>query len=208
MANNTQKTPKEIHIVFQVLNFLHSDHHYAIITCPNEHRVLINLASHNGVKGICPSIPTVAYELKIHADTVRRAIQKWQSLEVVEVERNPGKASSYLLSIPSPTPSTDATTSTNATPCTSATTPLAPVHTTPCTRATLYNKEEQRNNKKAFFMENEKKHDFAESMNQMTSEQRHIEQHEERKRGELTQVAEEHLAMIRQLTGLKTIPRN
>lgn len=59
--------------------------------------------------------------------------------------------------------------------------------------------------KKSFLEKNSAKHNFADSMNQMACEKRHIEQHEERKRGELTPVAEEHMAKIKKLTAFKRI---
>jgi DNA-directed RNA polymerase specialized sigma subunit len=91
---------KEIHLVFQVLNFLYSDHHLAQITNATEHHVLINLASHKGQKGIFPSISTIAKELKLKNRAVIRAIQKWEQLEVLQIEKNVGKNNNYFMSIP------------------------------------------------------------------------------------------------------------
>jgi hypothetical protein len=54
---------KDIHIVFDVLNFLHSDAVKEYDILPIDKLILINLASHNGPKGICPSIDRIAQEL-------------------------------------------------------------------------------------------------------------------------------------------------
>jgi len=192
---------KNIHIVFQVLNFLHSDHHSAMITSGTEHRVLTNLASHKGDKGIFPSIPTIAKELKLGTRVVYRAIQKWVSLNIIEIESDAGKNNHYLLYIPKPTPVASDTGVSEDTPVVHDTPPLSLETHTPVASDTIYNKEELSNNKKLLYaksVDNSKRHDFADSMDSMANEDRHIREHEERKNMEMS---EESKRFARQMIG-------
>jgi hypothetical protein len=86
---------KEIHIVFQVLNYLHSNNSLDLIDA--EKLVLITLASHKGVKGIYPSVKTLARELKKGESTVRRLIAQLKDKKLIEVETMLGKANHYFL---------------------------------------------------------------------------------------------------------------
>lgn len=195
---------KEIHIVFQVLNFLKSDHHFATITNANEQRLLMFLASHKGEKGIFPSISLLAKELRIESRSVMRLIKKWVELGVIEVEENPGKNNHYYLHIPCPTSDRNVTSDNEEvihTPDSSVTPPLTIEAHTPDRRVTIYNKEELSNNKELLYtksVDNSKRHDFADSMNQMASEDRHIREHEERKKKDkYTPMPEELRNMIK-----------
>lgn len=186
MDNYTQKTKKEIHIVFQVLNFLKSDHHLATITNSNEHRLLIVLASHKGAKGIFPSISILMKELKVTKSTVKRAIKKWRDLEVIYVEENSGKNNHYFLYIPEPTSVTGDTSVSSDTRFTGDTPPGSVVGPTRVSSGPhIRTKEELKKNKKSFYSkkaENKKKHEFAVSMDQMAREAEHIDQHERLKK--------------------------
>lgn len=184
------KMAKDIHIVFQVLNFLKSDHYFATITNANEQRLLIFLASHKGEKGIFPSIPLLAKELKIEKRSVMRLIKRWVELGVIEVAENPGKNNHYLLYIPEATPDTAVTPVIEKvihTPDRCVTPPVTDVSVTRDRRVHSNNKEELSNNKELLYgksVDNSKRHDFADSMDQMANEDRHIREHEERKQVE------------------------
>lgn len=189
MDNNTQAAKKEIHIVFQVLNFLHSDHHLAQITTPAEHLLLINLASHKGEKGICPSLTLIAKELKLSRMTVIRSIQRWEELDIVQIQKNNGKKSYYFLNIPLPTSNIDATGNIRNTGNIGMTTPVTFTSSTGNIHDDIdITKEELSKNKKAFNMQNQKMHSFAESMNQMASEKKHIEKNNEYKKSPVADV--------------------
>jgi len=177
MSANT----KEIHIVFQVLNFLHGDHYSVTLLTPNEKLLLIALASHKGIKGICPSISLLAKELKITIRSVERQLRKMEALELIQIQENIGKPHDYFLYIPLPTPVTHDRGGKYTTPDASVRVPPTPVSLTPDASVAIYNKEELSNNKKLLYAksENEKKHPFADSMNRMSCEQKHIRQHEE-----------------------------
>lgn len=176
---------KDIHIVFQVLNFLHSDHHSALITSGTEHRVLINLASHKGEKGIFPSIPTIAHELKLKPRCIQRALKKWESLGIIAIEENAGKNNHYFLYIPESTPVSGDTPIIEEvihTPVCTDTPPLSLETQTPVSGDTIYNKGASKEvTKKSLYMEsvdNSKRHPFADSMDAKASEERHIRQHQ------------------------------
>lgn len=180
---------KEIHIVFQVLNFLHSDHHLAMITTPAEHLLLINLASHKGIKGICPSLSLIAKELKLTKMTVIRSIERWEELEIIHRRKEAGKRNYYFLSIPSPASNIRDTSqagniedSSNIhdTGLVTFTSSTSNIHDDiDITKEELSNNKEKLLNTKS--VDNSKRHPFADSMNAMANENRHIRDHEERK---------------------------
>lgn len=151
---------KEIHIVFRVLNFLFSSHHLAQISNPNQHRILILLAKHQGPKGICPSITTLAKEMNIAPRSTRRLIAHWEELEIIKIDERAGKPNQYYLYIPDPTPDTSVTPDSRVTPDTGVRVPLTAVSLTPDTSVTLYNKEELKNNK-SFYMQKNEEHKIS-----------------------------------------------
>jgi hypothetical protein len=88
---------KNIHIVFQVLNFLYSIESKKFNLLPNDERILINLAHHNGPKGIFPSVKTIAKELNITDRYVRERLSFMAGKKVILIDKNDGKRNSYLL---------------------------------------------------------------------------------------------------------------
>lgn len=102
---------KSIHIVFQVLNFLHSSISSSLNLLPLDKLILINLASHKGPKGICPSTLTIAKELKVSKRHIVDRLSYLQTLTLngnylIKINKSPGKRSHYYLSIPMPELST------------------------------------------------------------------------------------------------------
>jgi hypothetical protein len=88
------KNGKEIHIVFQVLNFIHSQ--YSPNLTNQEKLLLINLASHKGIKGMCPGVLTLSKELKKNERSVYRIIKSLEQKNLLTVQRLDGKANTYL----------------------------------------------------------------------------------------------------------------
>lgn len=91
---------KTIHIVFQVINFLHSESSTPLKLSDSEKLLLITLASHKGIKGICPSIKTIARELKKGESSVFRLLAKLKKKGVILIEGQPGKANHYIILTP------------------------------------------------------------------------------------------------------------
>src|SRR3974390_3413322 len=91
---------KSIHVVFQMLNFLHSDLAKSYNLIPIDRLILINLASHNGKKGICPSTTTIAKELNITSKHVKERLSYLESINLISIRRTNGKRSQYKLYIP------------------------------------------------------------------------------------------------------------
>ena len=75
---------RKVHIVFRLLNFLHSTECHKYKLNDLDHRVLINLASHHGKKGIFPKQKTIALELKKGHSTIRRSLDKLESLGLIK----------------------------------------------------------------------------------------------------------------------------
>lgn len=138
---------KEIHIVFQVLNFLHGDHPVAQDLYDIERLVLINLASHKGKKGICPSIPRIVTELKSSRTSIIRTIKYLVSKNLLKVVKNAGKRNTYTLNIPRSTSAELGTSTEYDTGTTLGTTPVPSVVQTSTERGTLYNKEVTKTNR-------------------------------------------------------------
>lgn len=140
---------RDVHIVFQVLNFLHGNESSLFNLTPIEKLILINLASHLGRKGIYPSIFTICKELKLTKWPIIRALQSLELKTLLFIEKSTGKANHYKLQIPdiklSTTSSQPATSSSPATGSSPATELVANQHLTSSSPATLYNIEEQLN---------------------------------------------------------------
>jgi hypothetical protein len=142
----------QIHIVFQVLNFIFSADSSPYSLSADEEKMLILLARHRGPKGIYPSIPTLAKETKRDSRNVKRTLDRLNDKSLITIEHHPGKSSSYFLHIPSQklytTPGVDATPDVYATPGVNAPSPLASTPDTPGVNAPLYNLNNQskRNN--------------------------------------------------------------
>jgi DNA-binding MarR family transcriptional regulator len=180
---------KDIHIVFQVLNFLKSDHHLAQITTPAEHLLLINLASHKGDKGICPSVSTLVKELKLTKMTVIRSLQRWEELEVLQIQKNGGKKNYYFLYIPLSTSNIVNTGNIHATGNIGDTGLVTLLDLTGNIHDDIdIALEELSNNKELLYVDNSRRHDFADSMDRMASEEKHVRRHMERKMMECTPV--------------------
>lgn len=95
---------KQIHIVFQVLNWLFDDFSKQLNLLPIDKLILITLASHKGIKGICPSTSLLANELGI---TKRHVIDRLGHLSCIYINQKPllsiiksrGRSSQYYLNL-------------------------------------------------------------------------------------------------------------
>ncbi len=168
---------KQIHIVFQVLNFLSKEDSIPFDLTADEKLLLIFLVKHKGVKGIYPAVATLARELKRTPRTIQRTLLRLKAKKLILIESSPGKSNQYLVLLPQPTLST--TPRVDATPHLS--TPLAstPPHpsrgreATPRVDATqiervnnIINKTERERKKRAHplpqdFLPNQETIDFA-----------------------------------------------
>jgi hypothetical protein len=88
---------KEIHAVFQVLNFI-SNPPPTIKLSSDEQILLVFLAKHKGSKGIYPSIPTLARELTRDERCIRRTIKRLKDKKIIIIDKNIGKNNHYKLS--------------------------------------------------------------------------------------------------------------
>ena len=95
---------KTIHIVFQVINFLFSEASNHLKLSDSEKLLLINLASHKGVKGIYPSVRTIARELKKGESSVRRFISGLKTKGLILIDPVKGKSNHYTIVNLSTTP--------------------------------------------------------------------------------------------------------
>jgi Helix-turn-helix domain len=91
---------KSVHIVFQVLNFLHSAYSVSYDLVDAERLLLINLASHQGIKGIYPSKKTLCKELKKGYSTLTRIIASLIKKKLLSVDYIRGISNHYHLHIP------------------------------------------------------------------------------------------------------------
>lgn len=89
---------KTVHVVFQILNFLHSEKSIAYSLNDAERLLLITLASHKGAKGIYPSLKTLSRELKKKESTVRRWTASLAQKKLIRIDRTIGISNHYVLS--------------------------------------------------------------------------------------------------------------
>lgn len=164
---------KEIHLVFEVLNFLHSNHAKSFNLTLLDQLILINLASHNGAKGIFPSVPTIAKEINVSDRQVTRRIKYLRELNLITIEKKFGKSNRYGLCITYPRGDTHVTTDTLAGGDTHVGMVVTPVSVCGDTHVGVYNKLitkeitnksfcSSSNSKKDQAVDNSKKHDWAE----------------------------------------------
>jgi hypothetical protein len=93
---------KTIHIVFQILNFLSNPILSAVYELSSDEKLLLLfLSKHKGVKGIYPSVLTLAKELQRSDSAIRRSLRRLQSKNLIKILHIPGKSSLYQLFIPS-----------------------------------------------------------------------------------------------------------
>lgn len=88
---------KDIHIVFQVLNFIFGSISEPHNLSADEKILLIALARHKGIKGIYPSIPTLARELQRHRTSVIDTLKKLEEKMLIMIDKNKGKSNHYEL---------------------------------------------------------------------------------------------------------------
>ena len=82
---------KEIHIVFQVINALHS-----LITANSSDKLLlVTLASFAGVRGICPSVRKIAERMGQGYRQTHRNLQRLEDQKLIIIHRSIGKAAQY-----------------------------------------------------------------------------------------------------------------
>lgn len=91
---------KDIHIVFQVLNFISSPQAHLHKLTPDEKLFLIFLAKHKGIKGIYPGIDTLAKELDRHPRNIQRTLARLEKKNLVYVDRSFGRKNHYFLVFP------------------------------------------------------------------------------------------------------------
>lgn len=96
---------KQIHIVFQVLNFILSIDSKTFALLSIDKLLLLALAKHQGPKGIYPSTITLAKELQVSPKHIKERINYLDDLKVIEVERKIGCVNRYKLTFTDPNPS-------------------------------------------------------------------------------------------------------
>lgn len=135
-----KKVVKEIHIVFQILNFITSPQAHFYKLTADEKLFILVLAKHKGQKGIYPSLNTLAKELNRHPSSVKRTLKRLEQKGLIYVERGMGRSSHYYLTFPegylSTTGSVHATTYTHGGGSVHATGGVASTHTTGSVHAT------------------------------------------------------------------------
>lgn len=94
MAENS----KEIHIVFQVLNFLCGSGSEPYNLSSDEKFLLIVLARHKGAKGIYPSITTLSKELKRSRRSIMRYLKVLEEKQLINIDKKLGYSNHYELS--------------------------------------------------------------------------------------------------------------
>ena len=78
---------KPIHMVFQVLNFIHSDISESYKLIPVDKLILITLASHKGIKGIFPMQETLAKEVGVKRRHLRYRLKHLEKIGLIFVEK-------------------------------------------------------------------------------------------------------------------------
>src|SRR5213075_2168567 len=78
---------KIIHIVFQVLNFIHSASSKTYKLLPIDKLILLNLASHKGIKGIFPMQETIADEVDMTRRHLRNRLKYLEEIGLIFVEK-------------------------------------------------------------------------------------------------------------------------
>lgn len=89
---------KDIHIVFQVLNFIYGPAITEFKILDIDKHILILLAKHNGPGGIYPSTHTLAKELSKTPTYIKRRINFLEEKKLIQLERHYGRSHRYLLS--------------------------------------------------------------------------------------------------------------
>lgn len=93
---------KEIHIVFQVLNFLSSLSGNPQFTTllktmlPIDRLLLIHIARHNGRKGMCPSLDLLSGELGVTKSYLIRRLYVLEEKKLIEIYRKRGRRHVYF----------------------------------------------------------------------------------------------------------------
>lgn len=88
---------KEIHVVFQVLNYVFSPISHDNRLLPVHRLLLIALAKHSGVKGIYPSTTTLAKELNVSSRYIKTCLNYLESLNILKIARKNGRSNHYYL---------------------------------------------------------------------------------------------------------------
>lgn len=127
---------KEIHIVFQVLNFIAGQESAPYTLSASEQMLLIMLTKHKGTKGIYPSITTLAKELKRSRRSVQYDLESLQAKKLIKIDQIPGKSNQYSIS---------EVIHTHATDCTPPMQPSAYTHATGCTQSDNKKKTDKEN---------------------------------------------------------------
>src|SRR6478609_3530217 len=97
MAGNCsyRHAEKSPHIVFQVMNFISGDSPLNEELNPSDRILLLMLAKHQGKKGLYPSVPTLAKEIKVTPRHVLRCLDRLECLKIIQVERKSGRSNHY-----------------------------------------------------------------------------------------------------------------
>jgi hypothetical protein len=91
---------KQIHIVFQVLNFISGEESESYNISSAEQLLLIMMAKHRGKRGIYPSQATLSKELKCSDRYIRKLLTKLISKKLIHSSLNPGSSNDYHLTLP------------------------------------------------------------------------------------------------------------
>lgn len=86
---------KKIHVVFQVMNFIKKSELSAY-----DRATLINLSEHLGLKGIFPSIKTIAKEMRVSRNTIKRSIKSLCDKNLIKIIPRIGYVNHYELTVP------------------------------------------------------------------------------------------------------------
>jgi predicted transcriptional regulator len=90
---------KEIHIVFQVLNFIHGDECRSYDLTQSEQLLLIALAKHQGPKGLYPSYETLAKDIHLTRRHVMRVLKSLIEKDLLTCEKNEGRSNNYQIKL-------------------------------------------------------------------------------------------------------------
>lgn len=118
---------KQIHIVFQVINHLSQIPHVTAF----DKLLLITLASFSGVRGICPSASKIAQRMGVSIRQVHRGLGHLSDKNIIKINRNLGKESTFQILKLSTTPDNVVSTQKLHTPDNVVSTPLTKQDMTP-----------------------------------------------------------------------------
>lgn len=93
---------KNIHIIFEVLNFI-KDLPPEITLTTLDKLIMVILSSHKGRKGIYPSMSTLSKQCGVVKRQVIRRINYLSEINLIKVEKTLGSSNRYIVTLPTPT---------------------------------------------------------------------------------------------------------